>query len=237
MDSAASGALGRALGAREREFREIADFAPVMIWRAGTDRLRDWFNKPWLDFTGGSMDSQIGTGWAAGLHPDDRQRYISAYETAFEAREVSSIEYRLRRHDGEYRWLLDHGAPYQRDGAFAGRFGSCVDITAYHEVRQQQARLIDELHHRVRNILAIVQSIARQSLQYSAATPGEMSGNFEGCLQALAAVHQLLLENLDTTSLQRVIEQAVAGFPAPARRGFDCRIDAPLPSTMPEAVA
>lgn len=221
MDAAASEALDRALSAGEREFREIADFAPVMIWRSGPDRLCDWFNKPWLDFVGASMQGQIGYGWAAGVHRGDYERCIAIYTEAFDARRPFSMEYRLRRHDGEYRWLLDSGSPYQRDGQFAGYFGSCIDITAHREAEQRQARLIDELHHRVRNTLAIVQSIARQSLQ-AANVPAELHENFDARLQALSAIHDLLtVEDLDGALLRRVIEQAVASFGEPARIVID----------------
>ncbi len=217
MDSAASEALDRARGAGEREFREIADFAPVMIWRSGPDQLCDWFNKPWLAFTGRSVEQEIGAGWIGGLHPDDHPRCLAVRDQAFAARRVFNMEYRMRRHDGEYRWLLDNGAPYQRDGRFAGYLGSCIDITAHRELEQRQQRRIDELDHRVQNTLAIVQSIARQSLGGVASA---QQHSFDGRLQALSAAHDLLTrQSTETTSLQRVVAQVVAAYRDPQRIG------------------
>src|SRR3954471_21716656 len=113
----------------ERFFRELADFAPVMIWRAGTDKLCDWFNKPWLDFVGRTMEQELGNGWAEGVHKQDFDRCLQVYTTSFDARENFSMIYRLRRHDGEFRYILDNGAPFYRSGTFAGYFGSCIDVT------------------------------------------------------------------------------------------------------------
>jgi PAS domain S-box-containing protein len=113
----------------ERFFRELADFAPVMIWRAGTDKLCDWFNKPWLNFVGRSMEQELGNGWAEGVHKEDFARCLQTYTTSFDARQSFSMIYRLRRNDGEFRYILDNGAPFHRNGTFAGYFGSCIDVT------------------------------------------------------------------------------------------------------------
>ena len=148
--------MGRARAAGEREFRELADNAPVMIWRSGPDKLCDWFNRPWLRFRGRTLEQEIGYGWAEGLHPDDRQAAVNTYEQAFDARQPFTMSYRLRRHDGEYRWLLDTGAPFERDGAFAGYFGSCVDISEHREREAHQRMLLEELQHRVKNNLQLI---------------------------------------------------------------------------------
>jgi PAS domain S-box-containing protein len=148
--------LARAQSAGDREFRELADHAPVMIWRAGPDKLCDWFNKPWLDFTGRAIEQEIGYGWAEGVHPDDLQRCVGLYEGAFDARQPFSMTYRLRRRDGEYRWLLDSGAPFDRNGVFAGYFGSCIDVTAQQELEAHQQVLLSELQHRVKNNLQLI---------------------------------------------------------------------------------
>src|SRR3712207_1756569 len=116
------------IGDIAHQFRELADNAPVMIWRAGPDKLCDFFNKPWLDFTGRTLEQEIGNGWTEGVHPDDLDRCLSTYVEAFDARREFSMDYRLRRHDGEYRWVLDNGRPFYRAGnEFAGYFGSCID--------------------------------------------------------------------------------------------------------------
>lgn len=136
MDPDHTSPLQRALSAGEAEFRELADYAPVLIWRAGTDKLCDWFNKPWLDFVGRPMEQEVGFGWAENVHPEDYDRCVGVYVDAFDARRPFSMEYRMRRHDGEFRWLLDNGAPFYREGRFAGYFGSCVDVHEQHLSRE-----------------------------------------------------------------------------------------------------
>lgn len=117
------------LGESERRFRVVADSAPVLIWLANTDRLCTWFNQHWLDFTGRTMASEVGNGWADNVHPDDRDRCATTYVVAFDTRTPFRREYRLRRRDGEYRWLLDYGTPRYQGDEFVGYIGSCVDIT------------------------------------------------------------------------------------------------------------
>jgi len=137
----------------EARFRIVADSAPVLIWMSGADKLCNFFNKPWLDFTGRTLEQELGNGWAEGVHADDLQACLRTYVTAFDARRPFIMQYRLRRHDGEYRWISDNGVPrYEADGDFAGYIGSCVDITeqklaeealaqSYAEIKQLKDRL------------------------------------------------------------------------------------------------
>ena len=114
----------------ESRFRIVADAAPVLIWMAGVDKLCTFFNKPWLDFTGRIMDQELGNGWAEGVHRDDLQKCLAVYTHAFDARQPFVMQYRLRRNDGEYRWISDQGVPrLDPQGRFAGYIGSCVDVT------------------------------------------------------------------------------------------------------------
>ncbi|RTL51445.1 MAG: diguanylate cyclase [Rhodocyclaceae bacterium] len=111
-------------------YRELADNAPVLIWVSGLDKGCVFFNKPWQDFTGRPLTALLGNGWADDVHPDDAQRCMKVYRAAFDARECFDVEYRLRRHDGEYRWMIDTAAPHFNDaGEFQGYIGSCIDIT------------------------------------------------------------------------------------------------------------
>jgi PAS domain S-box-containing protein len=132
-----------ALGApveSEKHFQILADAAPVMIWMSGTDKLCTWFNRLWLDFVGRSMDEELAHGWTENVHADDLKRCLGTYTAAFEARRPFSMEYRLKRHDGKYRWLLDNGVPfYGPDGGFAGFIGSCIDITEHREAEESVA--------------------------------------------------------------------------------------------------
>jgi PAS domain S-box-containing protein len=139
----------------EARFRLVADSAPVMIWMSGTDRLCTYFNKPWLDFTGRSIDRELGNGWAERVDPEDLQRCLDTYIRAFDRREAFRMEYRLRRHDGEFRWVLDIGAPrFNPDGSFAGYIGSCIDVTEQRR-SDEQLRQVQENLARVTRVVAM----------------------------------------------------------------------------------
>lgn len=114
---------------REERFRTMADNAPVMIWVADTTKACTYFNKGWLEFTGRRLAQEIGSGWERSIHPADLKQCKQLYETAFDQRLPFSQEYRVRRHDGKYQWVLDKGAPsYGPHGDFQGYIGSCIDI-------------------------------------------------------------------------------------------------------------
>jgi two-component system cell cycle sensor histidine kinase/response regulator CckA len=114
----------------ELRFRTMADAAPVMIWASGFDKLCTFFNRGWLEFTGRTMDQELGNGWTECVHPDDLAGCFETYSSAFDARRAFQMEYRLRRADGEYRWLLDSGVPrFTSSDVFIGYIGSCIDIT------------------------------------------------------------------------------------------------------------
>jgi PAS domain S-box-containing protein len=136
-----------ALRESEERFRNMADTAPVMIWASGLDKLCSFFNKPWLEFTGRTMEQELGNGWADGVHPYDLDRCLATYSSSFDARRPFQMEYRLRCANGEYRWVLDNGVPHYRDGAFVGYIGSCIDVTEQklmaERLRSQQVQLVD----------------------------------------------------------------------------------------------
>jgi PAS domain S-box-containing protein len=114
----------------EGRFRLVADTAPVMVWMSGLDKLCTYFNRGWLDFTGRSLEEELGNGWIDGVQPEDVARCIEIYTKSFDKREPFAMEYRLRRYDGEYRWVLDIGVPrLGANASFAGYTGSCTDVT------------------------------------------------------------------------------------------------------------
>ena len=129
-----------ALRESEARFRHMADSAPVLIWLSETTKAYSYFNQPWLDFTGRRLAEEIGFGWSDGIHPEDRERCLQGYEESFAARSPFRVEYRLRRYDGLYRWVVSHGIPrYDEHGVFAGFIGSCFDVTDQHEVEAHLA--------------------------------------------------------------------------------------------------
>lgn len=134
-----------ALRESEERFRLMADSAPVMIWMSDLDKHCIYFNKRWLDFTGRTIEKELGEGWAENVHPEDLRRCIKKYSNAFDDRRPFVMEYRLRRFDGEYRWIADFGTPrYEPSGAFCGYIGSCIDITdrklAQDAMRESEAK-------------------------------------------------------------------------------------------------
>jgi PAS domain S-box-containing protein len=155
-----------ALRASEERFRLLADAAPVAVWISGTDKLCTWFNKSWLDFVGRSLEQEIGYGWAENVHPEHLDRCLKTYVGSFDTRQPFAMEYRLRRHDGEYRWMLDNGIPYYGPaGEFAGYIGSCLDITDrkqgeedLREADRRKDEFLATLAHELRNPLAPVQN-------------------------------------------------------------------------------
>jgi PAS domain S-box-containing protein len=114
----------------EERFRVVANTAPVMIWMSGTDKLCTYVNQSWLEFTGRPLEAELGNGWVESVHPEDLDRCMHTYTQAFDGREPFQMEFRLRRHDGEYRWVSDTGVPrFTPDHSFAGYIGSSTDVT------------------------------------------------------------------------------------------------------------
>jgi PAS domain S-box-containing protein len=132
--------IDAALRESEARFRRMADSVPVMISLTGPDKGCTYFNHSWLEFTGRSMEQELGFGWAENLHPDDRDRYLEIYHIAFDARQPYETEYRLCRHDGEYRWIVDRAIPLFEGDYFAGYISSSIDI---HE--RKRAELAERL--------------------------------------------------------------------------------------------
>lgn len=205
----------------DREFRQAADLAPVLIWRSNADGQCNWVNKAWLQFTGRSLDQERGEGWTAGVHSHDVVRCVRAKREAHRAGEPFSLEYRLRRRDGQYRWLLDQASPAIRDGQFAGFVGVCTDVTAQRETGQQQQLLVHELNHRVQDTVSLMRSLAKRSLGSSPAAQA-----FTAQLASLGEVHTLLgQENWSGVWLEALVDACLKrrahashenhGFPNP----------------------
>jgi PAS domain S-box-containing protein len=159
----------------EARFQAMADTAPVLIWMTGTDGLCNYFNKPWLEFTGRTTEEEVGLGWTQGVHPDDVQGCFDGFLPAFHARKPFRMEYRLRRADGEYRWLIESGIPrYTPGGEFEGYIGSNIDITDRKRAEEERERLRQvqtELAHvnRVTTMGELTASLAHEIKQPIAA--------------------------------------------------------------------
>jgi PAS domain S-box-containing protein len=122
----------------------LDDNLPVMAWRARPDMSCEFLSRQWLEFTGYTEQQALGDGWSRGVHPEDLARWLDTCVRAFDAREPFEIEYRLRRRDGEYRWILDRGVPrFSRDGLFLGYAGTCIDIDERKRVEQELARSLE----------------------------------------------------------------------------------------------
>ena len=146
----------------EQRFRSMADTAPMMIWVAGPDKYFTFFNKVWLEFTGRTMEQELGDGWAKRVHPDDLERCIALYSSSFDARCGFQMEYRLRRDDGEYRWVLDNGTPSYREGEFAGFIGSCVDVTEQKRIEERLRASQQQLQTLAGNLLTAQENERRR---------------------------------------------------------------------------
>ncbi len=166
----------------EERFRLVANTAPVLIWMSDTGKLCNFFNQGWLDFTGRPMEEELGDGWVSGVHPEDVERCVEIYSASFDARVDFEMEYRLRRFDGEYRWVVDYGVPrFESNGTFCGYIGSCVDITErkasteslkaltgrmIHAQEEERARIARDLHDDFSQRLAL-QCIELEQLRKS----------------------------------------------------------------------
>jgi PAS domain S-box-containing protein len=139
-----------------QDYSLLVEQAPIMIWRAGTDGLCDYFNERWLTFTGRSLAHERGNGWAEGVHPEDLQRCMAHYLDHFNRHAIFEMEYRLRRHDGAWRWIFDRGVPiFEKDGTFRGYVGSCIDVTERIEAQEALAKAQERQIHTLRGLLPL----------------------------------------------------------------------------------
>jgi PAS domain S-box-containing protein len=190
----------------EANYRTLADSGMALIWTSGTDKLCNYFNKIWLDFTGRTIDQELGNGWTEGVHPDDLDHCINIYTKSFVLREPFTLEYRLCRHDGEYRWLLDKGMPrHSSTGEFIGYIGHCLDITDRKKDEElliqtinEKEILIRELYHRTKNSLQVIASLLElQAGRLNDKKLDEVMKNIIDKILVMALVHQKLFKTLN----------------------------------------
>jgi two-component system CheB/CheR fusion protein len=128
-----------ALAESEKRFHTLSDQAPVMIWMTDEKQNCNFVNKTWLEFTGKKGEQEMGFGWYDGIHPEDKNNFLEIYNNAYRDRKEFRADYRLRRSDGQYRWILAHGVPrYTNRDSFIGYIGTCIDITDRIELEKQK---------------------------------------------------------------------------------------------------
>ena len=174
----------------ENRFSLIANSAPVLIWMSGPDKLGTFFNKPWLDFTGRTLEQELGNGWADSIHPEDRSTCLQTCGDSFEARQPFTVDFRLRRHDGEYRWVSDHAVPrFDSGGNFLGYIGSCTDVTDRRESEERARRANIELEQ-IKDRLDKENDYLRQEMKVLD-RPHEIVGQSAAIQRVLAAAEQV----------------------------------------------
>lgn len=178
------------LAASERKFRAIADTMPQMVWSTLPDGAADYYNQRWYDFTGVPIGAHDGDAWNRALHPDDRDRALARWRQSVEGGEPYEIEYRLRHHSGEYRWVLGRALPVLNTAGQIERwFGTCTDIEDIKRSEEARNLLAHELSHRIKNIFAVVSGlVSLTSRGDEAAKPFAQS--FRERLNALSLAHE-----------------------------------------------
>lgn len=195
-----------ALRESEERFRNMADHAPVMMWVTESDGYCSYLNRAWHQFTGQTAEEAKGFGWLDATHPDDKGEAERIFASANARREAFRIEYRLRRADGVYRWAIDAAAPrFGPGGEFLGYIGSVIDIDERKEAEERQKLLVQELHHRVKNNLATVQSMVNFTLRTSE-TMDDFRKSVAHRLSALARSHSVLTSSSGRlTALRKIL--------------------------------
>ena len=244
----------------EERFRLVANTAPVMIWMAGTDRLCTYVNQPWLEFTGRPLEAELGNGWVEGVHNEDLKRCLETYSQAFDQRQSFEMEYRIRRNDGEYRWILDIGVPrFNPDGNFAGYIGSCLDITdrkLAEEALASVGRRLIEAHEEERTWIArelhddIVQRIALVAVELercdqqapgSAVDCTSTSGKHASVVSDLGKDIQALSHRLHSSKLEYLgLVTAAKSFCRELSEQRNVRIEfkhSDIPATIPKEIS
>ncbi|HEU4833939.1 MAG TPA: sigma 54-interacting transcriptional regulator [Pyrinomonadaceae bacterium] len=218
-------AIQQALRESEARFRNLADTAPVMIWLTGVDKKCTYLNKQWLEFTGRNLEEQLGGGWADGIHADDYRHTLENYETHFDERKPFEMEYRLRRYDGEFRWIFDAGAPrLSNDGTFLGYIGTCLDITERKESEVKVQKAHEELQQ-LKNQLEAENIYLQQELQLDPIF-GEIVGQSDAIKYVLFKLTQVA--PTDTTVLITGETGTGKELVARAIHGASSRKDRPL---------
>jgi PAS domain S-box-containing protein len=182
----------QALAESEAKFRAIADSMPQMVWSTLPDGFHDYYNARWYEFTGVPEGSTDGEGWNGMFHPEDQERAFALWRHCLETGEPYEIEYRLRRHDGVYRWTLGRARPIRNEaGAITRWFGTCTDIDDLKRSDQAKELLSQELSHRIKNIFAVVSALIALSARQHPEAKG-FAAAVRTRINALARAHEFV---------------------------------------------
>ena len=233
----------------EERFRTMVDGAPILMWMSGVDKLCTDFNRGWLNFTGRTLEQELGNGWVEGVHPDDLKRCLAIYTEAFDQRLPFSMEYRLRRYDGKYHWISDDGSPrFLPDGAFAGYIGCCHDINdrkamalANHELagrlmsaqEAERTRIARELHDGIGQEISLLNMQMQRTAASRSLDRDRLNSELEKISTKLAAIgsqvsnlsHQLHSSELEYLGLTAAITKLCREFSEqfPIKITCDCK--------------
>lgn len=195
----------------EAQFRALANSIPNMAWMADPDGWLFWYNDRWYEYTGTSPDEMLGWGWQSVHHPDVLPEMIERWTTALRTGQPFEMTFPLRRgSDGSFRSFMTRAEPLREDGRIVGWFGTNTDVTEQEQTLERLKLVVNELNHRVKNMLATVQAIGHTSFHASDRQAYEV---FEDRLLSLSQVHDLLTRREFTgTSLRELLEMEVASF-------------------------
>ena len=248
-----------ALQESEKRFRLVANTAPVMIWMSGLDKKPTYFNQLWLDFTGLS-ETELQNGLAGVVHPEDYPQCHDIYCRGFDQRQPFRKEGRLRRHDGQYRWMLDIGVPrFHKDGSFAGYIGSCIDVTDHKLAEealsgisrkliaaqeQERTRIARELHDDISQRMALLSVLLeglKQDLRGSDVQVSRRINEAQACVSDLASDIQALSHRLHSSKLEYLgLGAAAEGFCKELSAGQNVEIafqSQGIPKNLPQEIS
>jgi PAS domain S-box-containing protein len=249
-----------ALRESEERFRMMADTAPVMIWISGPDIRRTYFNQQWINFTGRTIQEEVGDGWIEGVHPKDVGRCLVEYRKAFDLREPFKLEYRIRRADGQFRWVYDSGTPrLSRSGKFLGYIGSCIDITERKAAEQaladlsgqliraredECARIARELHDDLNQRMALVSVELEQLKQSPPETDAKLRRHLQGVMKQTIEIsreiHRISYALHPSKLVHLGLVAAVKGLCEELRQNHGLKIDFAhenVPAAIPQDVS
>lgn len=188
----------------EDQFKLMANSAPMLLWVSGLDNKCSFFNKAWLNFTGRKLEEESGDGWIEDVYPDDRKNCKKIYKAAFEKQKKFKMEFRLRRRDGQYRWMQNNGIPhFSKEKEFLGFIGTCVDIHELKEIENSKDQFIVAASHELRTPLTTLNIYLQLLADYfKVSSQGNYSTYVTGAMGQVKKINDLINQLLDLSRIQ-----------------------------------